>query len=77
MFERTNTVSNRSARPPTIPYFITVRDEGRRRDAPDPPMCGEADCERAARVPRYRGYDLHKLDPASMRKPGDDLGVGS
>jgi len=40
-------------------------------------MCGEADCERAARVPRYRGYDLHKLDPASMRKPGDDLGVGS
>jgi hypothetical protein len=25
----------------------------------------------------YRGYDLHKPDPASMSKPGDDLGTGS
>ena len=38
---------------------------------------GEADSERAARVLHYRGYDLHKLDPASMSKPDDDLGAGS
>jgi hypothetical protein len=38
---------------------------------------GEADSERAAKVLSYHGYDLHKLDPASMSKPGDDLGTGS
>jgi hypothetical protein len=32
---------------------------------------GEADPGRAASVLHYRGYDLHKLDPASMSEPAD------
>ena len=30
---------------------------------------GEADPDRAANVLHYRGYDLHKLDPATMSDP--------
>ena len=37
---------------------------------------GEADSEWAVRVLCYRGYDLHKLDPASMGQRGDDLRTG-
>ena len=33
---------------------------------------GEADPDRAANVLHYRGYDLHKLDLATMTGPPDD-----